>query len=125
MTYDVAGKQGNKSRDILASVEMFLKNGVRPHVFKLEYPGDVETCKKITDAAGDIPWILLTRGGKFDDFLSQLGDAVSQGAAGFLAGRSVWQEVGDYQGRERVSFLQTTAKDRFSRICKSVIQNSM
>lgn len=125
VTYDVPGKEGNKSADILSSVEMFLKNGVRPHVFKLEYPGDIETCKKITAAAGQTPWILLTRGGKFDDFLSQLGDAVSQGAAGFLAGRSVWQEVGDYQGKERLSFLQTTAKDRFSRICKSVIQNSI
>ena len=124
VTYDLPGRQST-SADIVRSVEIFLHEGVRPHVFKLEYPGNQASCAKISEMLGETPWILLTRGGDFDTFLSHLHEAVSQGAAGFLAGRSVWQEVGKYQGPDRIQFLRSTVKDRFSRICKTVIQSSV
>lgn len=110
-------KQGPKSDQILDAVSMFLDQGIRADVFKLEYPGDADSCKLLTENLGDIPWILLTLGRDFETFKKELGIAIDNGASGFLAGRSVWQEACGMKGEERKNFLETVAAKRFKEIC--------
>ena len=110
--------RGLKHQQILSGISLFLDQGLRPDVFKLEYPGSEEYCKKITNILGATPWILLTRGEDFTMFEEHLAVAVSQGAQGFLAGRSLWQEVGILRGEEKEKFLKETLVDRFKRICQ-------
>lgn len=98
---------------ILDSLRIFLNAGVIPSVFKLEYPGDSGSCQKITEITCEIPWILLTRGVSFDEFVPQLKVATRNGAKGFLAGRALWQEVCTLEGDERQKFLSETLTKRF------------
>lgn len=103
---------------VLDSVKMFLDSGIKPHVWKLEYPGSKEACSKITQMVGDTPWIILTKGASFETFVEQLREAASVGCRGFLAGRAVWQEVGSLEGEARHKFLQETLPYRFRTICE-------
>ena len=108
---------------VLRSVQMLLENEVVPDVWKLEYPGDLESCKKINELVGNTPWILLTRGEKFEKFDEQLKDAVLAGAVGFLAGRALWQEIGECKTDEdRQDFLDKTVKNRFKIISDIVLE---
>lgn len=105
-----------------ATLRMFIENNTIPNVFKLEYPGNSESCRKITDLLGSTPWILLTRGEKFEEFKGQLTDAVQNGCRGFLAGRALWQEVGQHKNEtERKDFLQNTVRKRFAEISEIVL----
>ena len=99
------------------SVAAFLGAGLLPDVFKLEYPGSLAAAKQITGQLGSrMPWILLTRGAKFEDFTRQLQDAISGGAAGFLAGRALWQEAASLPPEGRVDFLQDILPARFQKL---------
>lgn len=102
-----------RPRYILDSLRLFLNSGVTPAVFKLEYPGDSGSCQKITEILGGIPWILLTRGVSFDEFVPQLKVSLRNGAQGFLAGRALWQEVCTIEGQEKQKFLSEVLPDRF------------
>lgn len=114
VTYD---KKGSKSEQVLNAVSMFLDQGIRADVFKLEYPGDGESCKMLTEYLGDTPWILLTLGRDFETFKKELKVAVENGAKGFLAGRSVWQEACGMGVKERLEFLKNVTAKRFREIC--------
>ena len=101
---------------------MLLEKNIIPDVWKLEYPGDLESCEKISELVGSTPWILLTRGEKFDGFASQLKDAVEAGAVGFLAGRALWQEIGECKTeKERKDFLNKEVVNRFKIISDIVL----
>ncbi|OGM29985.1 hypothetical protein A2801_00505 [Candidatus Woesebacteria bacterium RIFCSPHIGHO2_01_FULL_41_10] len=106
------------------SLKMFLGEGIRPDVFKLEYPGGKEECHRIDELVGTkTPWILLTRGAEFDTFFEQLKDAVVAGADGFLAGRALWQEYFTLEDEnQKNEFLHTTLVDRFKKISEVVRQ---
>ena len=107
---------------VLKSLQMFLDFGIRPDVFKLEYPDDKQGCEEITYILKDIPWILLTRGVSFEVFKEQLKDAVQSGARGFLAGRALWQEIVDCKTeKERKVFLDNIVVERFKEIYKIVL----
>lgn len=107
----------SRSEWVLRSLEMLLKNKIVPDVWKLEYPGDAGSCKKITELVGPTPWILLTRGDSFEHFEKQLTDAVAGGAVGFLAGRALWQEIVNYKTeQEKKEFLNTVVAGRFKKI---------
>lgn len=108
---------------VLRSIEMLVENNVVPDVWKLEFPGDLESCKKISKLVGKTPWILLTRGEKFSVFEKQLTDAVTAGAVGFLAGRALWQEISEYKTEaEKKEFLNKVVADRFRKISEIVLQ---
>ncbi len=112
---DELGK--SRAEWVLRSLQMLLKENVVPDVWKLEFPGDLSSCEKITKLVGETPWILLTRGEKFAVFEKQLQDAVASGAVGFLAGRALWQEISDYKTEEeKREFLNTVVADRFRKI---------
>ncbi|KKQ67328.1 MAG: Tagatose-1,6-bisphosphate aldolase [Candidatus Daviesbacteria bacterium GW2011_GWA2_38_24] len=106
---------------VLGSLNAFKENNINPHVWKLEYPGSFEGCKKITKIIGNTPWILLTKGSSFEDFVGMLKEASSAGCKGFLAGRALWQEVGRLQGEEKQNFLSKTLPERFKKISEVVL----
>jgi tagatose-1,6-bisphosphate aldolase len=110
---------------VIESVRKFLDRKLIPEVFKLEYPGSEEACKKVTFLLEKTPWILLTRGENFEVFKSQLRTAVISGASGFLAGRALWQEIGKYKNqRERSKYLKNIVKKRFQEISEVVMKNT-
>ena len=105
---------------VLRSVHAFLEAGVKPNVFKLEYPTSDEYCQRITTLLADIPWILLTAGESFDTFKAQLETASANGCVGFLAGRALWQEVTKLSGEPKQAFLDQTLPERFKTIAQIV-----
>ena len=110
----------SRSEWVLRSLKMCIDEGVTPDVWKMEYPGDRESCRKISELTGRTPWILLTRGENFDKFDQQLKEAVFGGAVGFLAGRALWQEVVNYKNEERRAFLKNVVAMRFKEISEIV-----
>lgn len=66
---------------------------------KTEFPGWVDTdqqrevgsaaCAEI-DAGLDVPWLLLSAGVTYDQFMVQTEIAAKAGSVGFIAGRAVW-----------------------------------
>lgn len=117
VTYYTESTLEKKGNLVIESLTKFLGFGIRADVFKLEYPKDSVSCKLISKILGRIPWILLSRGENFNVFKLQLEDAVFNGASGFLAGRSLWQEIGQFKNEaERKEFLASTVKKRFEEI---------
>jgi tagatose-1,6-bisphosphate aldolase len=109
--------EGEREKIVLESLKMFTRHDIFPDVFKLEYPGNSLGCQTISATIQlterQIPWILLTMGSSFDDFVTQLKEASIRGCSGFLAGRAVWQEVCAMQGEEKQKFLKETLPKRF------------
>ncbi len=105
---------------VLRSVHAFLEADVKPDVFKLEYPTSEAYCQKITALLGDMPWILLTAGERFETFRHQLEVAAANGCVGFLAGRALWQEVARLTGEAKQTFLSQTLPERFKMIAQIV-----
>ena len=112
---------------------MLIDENIVPDVWKLEYPAvaeakagearSLESCKKITELVGSTPWILLTFGDSFVHFEKQLTDTVVP-ARWILAGRALWQEIGDYNtDEEKKNFLNTVVADRFRKISDIVINS--
>ena len=118
LTYPVNGLDYNLEKAILESLKIILDNGIFPDVFKLEYPGNAQTCNQITKKLNGIPWILLTKGVNFPTFKNSLKVAIGEGAAGFLAGRSLWQDFIDYPRVGWRQFFERTVKQRFNQINK-------
>lgn len=106
--------------NVVESVKRFIEQRVMPDVWKLEYPGSLKDCQKVTELVGETPWILLTRGDSFEHFVSQLKDATDGGAQGFLAGRALWQEACRMEGEEKEKFLSETLPERFRVIAEVV-----
>ena len=104
---------GEEENLVINSLKKFQEAGIVPDVWKLEYPGNLENCQKITVMSGETPWILLTGGQSFEEFKSELEIAVKEGAKGFLAGRALWQEVCRLNGLEKEKFLKETLPERF------------
>ncbi len=113
----------SKQKLITESVQAFLRANVQPDVFKLEFPGDAENCKKITGMLGQTPWILLTGGEEFNNFKHQLEIATQNGCVGFLAGRALWKEIFELVGEEKQTFLRETLPQRFREISEIVLRS--
>lgn len=117
LNYSLDGKPYDASSLVPRSVKDFLDNGIAADVFKLEFPGTAEACREVTKLLGNTPWILLTKGDTYEGFVSSLKVAAANGARGFLAGRSIWQDVVAIPQREWNSFIMTTVRRRFQEIC--------
>ena len=61
-------------------------------LMKLQYPGSLEGCQAVTDALGDIPWAVLSAGVDHEQFIENLRISLQGGAAGAIAGRSLWKD---------------------------------
>ncbi len=95
-------------------------------LLKLQYPGDALACATMT-AELDVPWILLSRGMAYSEFKDAVKIAMENGCKGFAAGRSVWQEIGEFRladGQPDLSaikrFLQTTGVERMHELIELV-----
>lgn len=119
--------EAEREKIILESLKMFLRHNIYPDVYKLEYPAGPLACQTISAALQlterEIPWILLTMGSSFDEFVEQLKEASIRGCKGFLAGRAVWQEVCSMQGEEKQQFLKETLPERFKIISDIIVGN--
>jgi len=71
-------------------------------VLKVQFPGSVRlsaerasagAAARELDAAVDAPWVLLSEGAGFDDFVVQMEIAARAGASGYIAGRAVWGDA--------------------------------
>lgn len=64
-----------------------------------------DACRRLDEACGDIPWVLLGAGADTDTFVEQVRLAGIAGAAGFLAGRGIWGAalLADADEAERVA----------------------
>lgn len=93
-------------------------------VLKAEFPLNLEyaeelgqdpsdACKEL-DEASQIPWVILSAGVDFEEFLENLKYAVGNGASGFLCGRAIWKEA---VGREDMDeFLLETGVKRLNEL---------
>ena len=117
LNYSMDDKPYDASALVPRSVKIFLDQGIAADVFKLEFPGTPEACREVTNLLGQTPWILLTKGESYDGFIAGLKTAIANGARGFLAGRSIWQDFATLPEGEWEHFMQTTVKDRFHEIC--------
>lgn len=84
-------------------------------VMKVAWPGQ-EHLGQLVDVLQDRPWVMLSGGGPFEQYLDQVGTAVAQGCSGFMAGRAIWREVTHTQPDERVEMLQTIAAPRLKQL---------
>jgi sulfofructosephosphate aldolase len=82
---------------------------------KLEYPGSEAGCRAISDAIG-VPWALLSAGVDHATFVDQLRAARAAGAAGFIAGRSIWKEAVGLRAADRDAFLAGEARRRLEEL---------
>jgi sulfofructosephosphate aldolase len=114
MTYRLDGESPEafaaRREDLIAEAAVLLQECGAP-VLKLEYPGSAAGCRRVTDAL-DVPWAVLSAGVDHDTFCGQLRDAMDGGAAGFIAGRSLWKEAVGLPPAERRAFLEDVGRRR-------------
>ncbi len=84
-------------------------------LLKLEYPGSLAACEAVSSAIST-PWAVLSAGVDHDEFCEQLSMSVQGGAAGFIAGRSLWKECVGMAPDERRAFLDGTVRRRFEQL---------
>jgi tagatose 1,6-diphosphate aldolase len=93
-------------------------------ILKAEFPLDTgnndeaawaAACAEVS-AASIVPWILLSAAVDFDTYLRQVTVACNAGASGIAVGRAVWKEAVAMTPEARAAFLQTTARERLSRL---------
>ncbi len=98
-------------------------------VLKAEFPLNImeepnediwaKACQTLSKASV-VPWVLLSAGVSFDQFIRQTRVACQAGASGVLAGRAVWKEAVGLTGDERIKFLYSTATDRLNQLARVV-----
>jgi tagatose 1,6-diphosphate aldolase len=92
-------------------------------IYKAEFPGTIgresesqqEDNLHALDAASERPWVLLSAGVDYEDYLKQIELAMSVGASGILGGRAFWKEYFLQKSPEAGSrFAATTARQRLT-----------
>ncbi|MEV5409360.1 hypothetical protein AB0K60_11070 [Thermopolyspora sp. NPDC052614] len=102
---DPADERVARAREeaIVAAAATFADAGA--DVLKVQFPGRIGTAgdrasahaaARDLDAALRVPWVLLSEGAGYDDFVVQMDICARAGASGYIAGRAVW---GDAVGR--------------------------
>lgn len=88
------------------------------HLMALQYSQDPLAAATLTTSL-DIPWLLVSDDTAYDKFKEYLRVSVENGASGFLAGESLWQETGAMRLEDQSpnvaeikQFITTTGKDR-------------
>lgn len=115
---------------VALTVKLFDQPDFGISIHKVEFPGDInrhshreliESCQRVDQSASK-PWVLLSAGVGFDIFETQVSLACSNGASGFLAGRTIWQEAvglyttNDRQQKRMREWLATTGVDRMRKL---------
>ena len=105
-----AARRGDLIRD-----SAVLLDACGAQLLKLEYPGSLAGCEAVSDAIST-PWAVLSAGVDHEAFCEQLTVSVEGGAAGFIAGRSLWKESVAMAPKERRAFLDSTVRRRFEQL---------
>jgi sulfofructosephosphate aldolase len=105
-----AARRGDLIRDSAVLLEACGAN-----LLKLEYPGSPTACEAVSSAIST-PWAVLSAGVDHEEFCDQLGASMRGGAAGFIAGRSLWKESAVMPPEERRAFLDGTVRRRFEQL---------
>lgn len=108
--YDLAD-DADRADVVVRSVDRLASFG--PMILKVPYPG-AGACQLVDEAAGDLPWALLSWGVTFDVFREQLAEACEAGASGFMVGRALWREAVAPETRAEV--LAGTVVERFEEL---------
>lgn len=106
---------------VLETVDRFAPMGF--DVLKLPFPVDAEhdtdrsrwsaACTEIS-ARCTMPWTLLSGGGTFDSYRSQLEVAMDSGCAGFTVGRALWGEAALASPSDRPAFIAEVIAPRLA-----------
>ncbi|WZO98564.1 tagatose 1,6-diphosphate aldolase [Isosphaeraceae bacterium EP7] len=101
-------------------------------VYKAEFPGTLghESDDQLADnlhalsEASERPWVLLSAGVDYDQYLKQVHMAMESGCSGVLGGRAFWKEYFLQDGAEgRSKFAAETGFNRVSEVAKVVIEH--
>lgn len=92
-------------------------------IYKTEFPGTMgvepdgqhmENLRAL-DAVSERPWVLLSAGVDYLDYMKQVEMALAAGASGILGGRAFWKEYFLHPaGSARTEFAATTARARLA-----------
>jgi len=102
-------------------------------VYKAEFPGWLDQASDdqlrdnlhALDAASERPWVLLSAGVDYPQYLRQVRMAMEAGASGVLGGRAFWKEYFLQDGDEtRSRFAAETGRTRVAEIDAIVRQNA-
>lgn len=113
----------DRFRVVLATAERFA--GLGPDLLKLPFPIDpgsaastaerIAACRQVTERCSQ-PWAILSGGGSFESFESQVRDALAGGASGFMVGRALWAEAAHSNGADRERAMSEEVLPRWSRL---------
>jgi tagatose-1,6-bisphosphate aldolase len=85
-------------------------------VLKIPYPGTSDACANITAMCVDVPWAVLSAGVDHATFLGQVETSMANGAAGVIAGRSLWKDCISLDRSVTKQKLETIAVPRLREI---------
>lgn len=102
---------------MLGAAELFPRLGV--DVMKVQYPGSAEGCKQFSQACR-VPWVLLSGGVTFKNYVNHVEEACRAGASGVIAGRAVWAEASGAPVDEREAWMQEFVPRRLKRLARLV-----
>ena len=104
---------------IVESARSYAALGV--DVMKVEFPGYLdrpdgreraaEDCRRLDEAVGGTPWVLLSASATYETFRDQVALAADAGACGFMAGRAIWGDgVGRLDPEQREQGAETAVR---------------
>lgn len=119
LTYRLEGesKEGYEAR-----LPYLIQDGCRAcldlgsKILKIPYPGSPEACAEVTRICGSTPWAVLSAGVDHSTFLGQVEAAMSNGASGVIAGRSLWKDCISLDRAETEKKLTTIAVPRLKEL---------
>ena len=89
---------GETEADYKAKTGALIEGGSRlcldlgAKLLKIPFPGSAESARRITEMCGPVPWAVLSAGGDHATFVGQVEICMAAGAAGVIAGRSLWKD---------------------------------
>lgn len=112
---------------VVRTAEQLIPLGI--DLYKAEFPVDLRAepdegraadwCRRLDEACGDTPWVILSAGVPMDLFRRQVDIACRCGASGFLAGRALWQEgVRQPTAEARRAFLRSQGVANFREVAE-------
>lgn len=109
---------GETAEDLQAMTPALIEGGSQlclelgSKVLKIPYPGSPEACVAITKLAGKVPWAVLSAGVDHVAFVPQVETAMANGAAGVIAGRSLWKDCVSLDRAKQRELLENRAVPR-------------
>ncbi|RKR75187.1 hypothetical protein [Frondihabitans australicus] len=123
LTYQL---EGESDGEYAAKFPQLVADGARlavacgAKILKLQYPGSSAGADLVTEAAQGVPWAVLSAGVNHETFIVQVRDAMAHGAAGAMAGRSLWKDALSVDPATREQLLTERARPRLEELRAAV-----